>query len=105
MSGGEDKPTYEPARCPVCKAWRALDKENPVCQSCKKEIPEYQNMGRAGFEAVTIDHWHFAQVNDINGRAPINKRLCRECYLKDYKANYPDSNLSLADLPRQIDYT
>ncbi len=105
MAEGGDKPTYESAACPVCKENRAANKEGNICQTCKRKIPEYVNMGNAGFESVTVDHWHFAKLGDIAGRTVIKRVLCRECYFKDHKANYPNSYLKADDLSKQISYT
>lgn len=99
-------PTYDANDCPVCSEWNKSLKGK--CVDCKKPMPEYVNMGKAGFEAVSIDHNHFAVIGDKSGLRPINKTLCRECYLKDYKAYYkgnPDADLTIEKLPSEVKYS
>lgn len=84
--------------CPKLKGRQAPNPDDPsqtititVCNDCGIDIPFYENMGRNGYQSLTVDHVHLKEMGITHpGRHVINKTLCKECYIKDRKIAYPN---------------
>ncbi len=86
----QGKPSYSADDCPTCASWREqrAGRSGPVCDGCGKAIAPLENVP-AGYDAHTIDHWHFTQVGGKQALRPVKMRLCPPCYRKDWKKTYP----------------
>lgn len=87
----QGKPAYQPQSCPVCTEHRATDRNlgKRTCQSCGGEL-SMDDANTFGFEAQSINHWHLKSVEGVGAAQAIMLRLCRKCYLEDFKLVYPN---------------
>lgn len=82
--------------CPHCAAIEAAKQHKDggrACDGCGAKIPVYVAMQGAGYESHTVHHWHLMELGSRAAWGPVMLELCRDCYLKDFAANYPDHPL------------
>lgn len=58
-----------------------------------------------GFASASVDHYHFDERTGRAGLRVVKGVLCRECYLEDYNKIYPDRNLQIGELPKEVSFT
>lgn len=91
--------SYEEKDCPVC-----VTRVPGECDACHIPMPEYPNMGRNGYQSRSIDHWHFRKVTGRDCMRVVTRKLCQDCYKKDYEAFYPNVEWSPeCTKPRLVD--
>jgi hypothetical protein len=66
-----------------CKTCHKRDQDGDVCADCNKP--------GAPYESQTWDHVHLTLIEGKQTKAPAKRRLCKDCYPKDFKARYPDA--------------
>jgi hypothetical protein len=59
-------------------------KKDHTCWDCLRAIPRYHNMAGNGYQSASYQY--------ADGE-PVLRELCRECYLEDYAATFPQANL------------
>ncbi len=76
--------------CEICPTLHKFNPKGPgtLCDACHDPIPEYPNMGLAGYRSAAPSHMHLTKVLGVIGKRALFTTLCRECYIKDYQEVY-----------------
>lgn len=84
MKSNDELPTYSAQACPLCRLHQP-----GKCDDCGLSLPKLPEMGTSGYQSCTTDHLHFS-VNHPGIRNPAFRKLCPNCYIKDFKIKYPN---------------